>query len=87
MLLCIWVVLKPFFATWNCNQGAVHLDTALRTAKAAEQKDPTDDLTPGLYGAAMTPVVGGVADLANIVIDACQMELVHQRIIGSKAVP
>ena len=47
--------------------GAV--DTAERTAKAAETKDPIDSLQAGLAAAGMTPLVGAAADASNIVID------------------
>jgi hypothetical protein len=62
--------------------GIGALDVAERSAKAAETKDPTDTLQAGLASAGMTPAVGGVADLANIVIDAYRWKGSHQRIRG-----
>lgn len=62
--------------------GIGALDVAERSAKAAETKDPTDTLQAGLASAGMTPAVGGIADLANIVIDAYRFKGSHQRIRG-----
>ena len=62
--------------------GLGALDVAERSAKAAETKDTTDALQASLAGAGMTPAVGGVADLANIVIDAYRWKGSHQRIRG-----
>ena len=58
------------------------LDIAERSAKAAETKDPADALQASLAGAGMTPVVGGFADLSNIIIDAYRWKGSHQRIRG-----
>ena len=62
--------------------GIGALDVTERTAKAATTKDPTDALQATLAGAGMTPAVGGIADLANIVIDAFRWKGSHNRIRG-----
>lgn len=62
--------------------GIGALDATERTAKAATTKDPTDALQATLAGAGMTPAVGGIADLANIVIDAFRWKGSHNRIRG-----
>jgi hypothetical protein len=63
-------------------QVAGAADATLRAKKAAETKNPTDALQATLATAGLTPVVGAVPDLANIIIDAYRSKGSHNRIRG-----